>query len=515
MKILFIYPNLYAQIGFNYGVAYLSAVLKQHGHETGLLNINEKLGYSLDFERVGREVRAFEPDLIGFSAVTNQYKYVLRIAKFIKENFSIPLICGGIHATLAPEEVLQSGYFDFVCRGEGEYALLELIDKLGKGEDVFRIDNLCLVRDGKTIVNPVRPFVSFEKLPMKDYDVFNFQGMIDAKNGWVGIMASRGCPFNCTYCFNHRLVKLYQDDLGLSSRRGLNYIRQHPCRDVLGELEYLRSRYHGIKMFIFDDDLFTFNKPYLLDFCIAYKRKIGLPFVVNAHVKMMDEEMAWALKDAGCRIVKFGLESGSERIRRDVLNRPMGDEEIIRAFKVVEDAGIHTSAFVMIGLPYETREDLMMTINLLARIKPGRFRWAIFFPYVKTAAYELSREGGFIDREKMERLSGFTEESCLDFGPEHNGWIEKLQKIFPWYVNAAADLPASPLYQGLVKGVESLALPVWRDIKEKVISLDREISSLLLSQQNAHYAIRYEEFMAVRSDWLEGEEGGNYSQRPK
>ena len=506
MKVLFIYPNLYAQVGFNYGVASLSAVLKQHGHETALINVNEKLGYPLDLERIRRDIERFRPNLIGFSALTNQYKYVLQIAGFLKQNFSVPQICGGIHATLAPDEVLKSGCFDFVCRGEGEYALLELADRLEKGGDVSFIENIWIMKEGEIVRNPVRPFVRLEDLPRKDYEIFDFQKMIDAKDGWVGVMASRGCPFRCTYCFNHQMVNLYQDDLGISGK-ALNYIRHYPAEEVLKELEYLLSRYRSIKMFIFDDDLFTFNKSYLMEFCKKYRERVGLPFVVNVHVNMIDGEMASALKDAGCRIVKFGLESGSERIRREILNRPMKDEEIVRAFHAVEQAGIHTSAFVMIGLPHETRKDLMMTIDLLARIKPGRFRWAIFFPYVNTAAYEISRKGGYIDFEKMERLSGFTEESCLDFGPEHNGWIEKLQKIFPWYVNARMETSSSRFYQTLVKGAEALPLETWREIKDKIIPLDREISSLLLAQQKEHYAIRYEEFMAVRSDWLEDEAG--------
>jgi hypothetical protein len=157
----------------------------------------------------------------------------------------------------------------------------------------------------------------------------------------------------------------------------------------------------------------------------------------------------------------------------------------------------------MIGLPHEAREDVMMTIDLLARIKPGRFRWAIFFPYVNTVAYEICKRGGFINFEKMENLSGFTEESCLDFGPEHNAWIEKLQKIFPWYVNARTKTDSSPFYQSLVKSAEKLPIESWRTIKEKIISLDREISIFLSAQNKEHYAIKYEEFMAVRSDWRE------------
>lgn len=482
-------------------MASLSSVLKQHGHETALINVNEKLGYPLDLHRIREDVERFQPHLIGFSAITNQYQYVLQIAKYLKQKFSLPQICGGIHATIAAEEVLKSGCFDFVCRGEGEGALLELVEALEKGGDVTKIANLCFMKDGKIIKNPVRPFLRLEELPRKDYEIFDFQKMIDAKNGWVGIMASRGCPFSCSYCFNHQMVSMYRKDLGVSGK-ALNYIRHHPVEEVLEEIEYLLGRYHNIKTFIFDDDLFTFDRSYLLRFCREYK-KIGLPFVVNAHVKMIDSEIALALKDAGCRIVKFGLESGSERIRKQILNRHMKNEEIVRAFQIVEDVGIHTSAFVMIGLPYETKEDLMMTIDLLAQIRPGRFRWAIFFPYVNTSAYELSRRGGFINFEKMKNLSSFTEESCLDFGPEHNAWIEKLQKIFPWYVNSRMETSASSFYQNLLKSVEELPIETWREIKDRIIPLDREISTYLQSKRQEHYAIRYEDFMAVRSDWQE------------
>ncbi|MFQ6079142.1 MAG: cobalamin-dependent protein, partial [Thermodesulfobacteriota bacterium] len=120
MHVLFIYPNLNAQIGFNYGVAFLSAVLRRHGHVTRLLNINESLGYPLDLERVVSDVKAFSPDLVGFSVVSNQFQYALEIAKAIRSHTEAPFVCGGIHATMAPHEVLKMGIFDYVCLGEGE-----------------------------------------------------------------------------------------------------------------------------------------------------------------------------------------------------------------------------------------------------------------------------------------------------------------------------------------------------------------------------------------------------------
>ena len=236
MKVLFIYPNLYAQIGFNYGIAFLSAVLKQDSHSTKLLNINEKLGYPLDIERILDDIRAFSPELVAFSIVTNQIQYALKIARAIKREFNIPIICGGIHPTFTPDQLLESGLFDAVFLGESEGALKDYVQALEAGEEDFSsIHNLCYKKGKEIIKNPLYPFIPLETLPQKDYEIFDFQKMIDSKNGWVGLMASRGCPFRCTYCFNHQMIKLYKEGLGRPVSK-LNYVRHHPLEDVIGEI---------------------------------------------------------------------------------------------------------------------------------------------------------------------------------------------------------------------------------------------------------------------------------------
>jgi radical SAM superfamily enzyme YgiQ (UPF0313 family) len=502
MRILFIYPNLHAQIGFNYGIAYLSAVLRQNGHITRLLNINENLGYPLDISRIREDVEAFSPDLVGFSVVSNQLQYALEIAKGLRAHIEAPFVCGGIHATMAPRDVLQTGLFDYACVGEGEGALLELVQTLEKDGDTSTIKNIWLRKNGRIIENRVRPFHPLEGLPRKDYEIFDFQKMIKAKHGWVGAMTSRGCPFRCTYCFNHRLVDIYRNDTGPSPAR-LNYLRHHPIQDVIGELEVLLQHYEGIRMFIFDDDLFTFDRGYVHEFCQAYEKRIPIPFVCNAHVKVFDHAIAKSLKEAGCRIVKFGLESGSERVRREILNRPMSDRDVINAFKAADEYGLHTSAFVMIGLPGESIDELYATVDLLVAIRPGRFRWSIFFPYPGTVAHEIAEERGLIDTEKMQTLSNFTEESCLDFGEQQNLLIDKMATAFSWFVNGRGGLPASTIYRELVSKIEGMDKKIWGRARETVNAADREISAFLTHAGTEHYAVRYNQFMGVRSDWLD------------
>lgn len=500
MKVLFIYPNINSQVGFNFGLAFISAMLKAHGHDTRLLNLNEKLDRLPTDEEIRAFVEDFKPGLIGISAVTPQYRSALKIARLIKNFSDVPIVLGGVHATLVPEEALKEDCFDYACVGEGEEAVLELVERLEGGRDTTTIANIWAKKAGRAIPNNVRPFVGLSRLPRKDYALFNMQKLIDTEDGWVRLMTSRGCPFRCTYCFNHRIVDRYRQETGRPQAE-LGYIRQHPLEEVFGEIEYLQGHYQGIKMFIFDDDVFTLDKAYLKEFCQHYRRVTPLPFVVNAHVRAFDEERARMLKEAGCAIVKFGLESGSERIRREVLHRPMTNQEIERAFELAHKYGLHTSAFIMIGLPYEGKREVMETVELLARIRPGRFRWSIFYPFPRTEAYEMSLKGGYIDFEKMQSLENFTEASCLNFGHEHNLFISKLQRTFPWFVNKYSSNSMASLYTTLTTTVQDMSTEAWQDFREKVPTIDKELSALLKKAHCEHYSFRYNSFTAVKSDW--------------
>jgi len=500
MNVLLIYPNINSQVGFHFGIVFISAVLKKHGHDTKLINLNEKLAKLPDDKEIQRIIEEYRPGLIGFSSVTTQYQYTLKIAKFIKGFCDIPIVCGGIHATMVPEEVIREECFDYACVGEGEEAVLELADNVEKGADTRRIANIWSKDNGKVISNNVRALPKLDELPRKDYELFDFQGMIDAEGGWVRLMTSRGCPFKCTYCFNHSIVERYKDETG-SSAKDLSYIRRHDVDEMMDEINYLLNNYKNITTFIFDDDIFTSNKTYLKEFCRKYKEKVKIPFVANAHIRAFDDERAKLLKDAGCMIIKFGLESGSERIRRVILKRPMTNEEIIRAFESAHKHNLHTSAFVMFGLPYETKEEILETVKLLSVIKPGRFRWSIFYPFPRTEAYEISKKGDFINFDKMKTLDNFMDDTCLDFGEEHNLFISRLQRAFPWYVNMYGNNSSKELFSVLIKMIEKIPSHVWEDIKDFVMPYDKEISKQLKLANVGHYAIKYNSFTAVNSKW--------------
>ncbi len=495
MRILFIYPNINTQIGFNYGISYISGLLKQEGIETYLLNINEKLGFSLDHNRIRRDILSIEPDLIGFSVLTNQYKYALEIARNIKEYSDVPILFGGIHATMDPHETLSQTCIDYICLGEGEEALLELIRK-GSPQGV---KNMGYKPKGLPFIEPLRPFTDITKLPFKDYEIFDFQRIIDAKDGWVGLTASRGCPFRCTYCLNHKIIGLYKEHGHLPKY----YIRRHTVDQMIAEIDYLLSRYRGIKTFIFDDDIFTFDKIWLREFTEQYKKMTAIPFVCNAHARVFDAETAGYLKDAGCRIVKFGLESGSDRIRRNVLHRYMSNKDIEDAFRVAHAFGIHTSAFVMMGLPHETIPDIKETMKLLARIQPGRFRWSLFFPFVGTKAYEIAEKSDQINFEKMKQLDNFTDETCMVLGEETDLYVDKVKTLLCTFVNGYADIDGEERYRDVVKRIEILDEKAWREEKDTLIKEIDAINKIMEEKGKLHYTVKYNPFMGVRSDWTD------------
>ena len=185
MKILFLYPNAGSQLGFNYGIAHLSAVLKQAGHDVALWQLCDGIEPLPSEEQFVNRLRQESADIIGFSVVTNQWPYAKKLAAWAREATDVPLVCGGIHTMAAAEEILKSHLFDFIIRGEAEEAFAEFIDMLSKSQDPSDVKNLGYLQNGEVRLNPLRPLPDLKFLPFKDYDIFDFQKIVDAKNGWV------------------------------------------------------------------------------------------------------------------------------------------------------------------------------------------------------------------------------------------------------------------------------------------------------------------------------------------
>lgn len=401
MKIHFIYPDMnnFGTGSVQQGIASISAVLKSNDHKTSLQHVIVKPSK----QEFIKDINKISPDLVCFSSTTNQHNFVKLFSLWIKEELNIPILCGGVHTTLSPEEVIADDNIDIICIGEGEYPLFELANNLEDGKTIDNINNLWIKNDNKIIKNPLRTLIpNLDRLPFPDYDLFDY-GKVLARNNYTAIfMAGRGCPFNCTYCSNHALRAIYQD-------KG-PYIRHKSVDYLLQEIENITERYN-VKRIAFNDDTFTLSSKWTKEFCEKYPKRFNFNFSCNARADIINKKTFPLLKDAGCDMINFGIESGSEWLRKNVLKRDMTNNQIIEAFNNSKKLGMKTYSYSMIGIPFETPVMVQETINLNKLVSPDIMQVSIFYPYPQTELWRICKENGFLTEK---HLTNYFEESPLN-----------------------------------------------------------------------------------------------------
>ena len=401
MRVLFIYPDVGTMLSpeYQHGIGMLVSVLKQAGVECRVLYLHEEPGD----EKLVEEARQFSPGLIGFSAATNQYPTAVRYARLLKDALDVPLIIGGVHAGLAPDSVMAESAFDMLCVGEGEGPIVDLVEALEKDEDFSNIPNLWVRRKEETIKNAPRRLVEdLDSLPFPDRGSFDFENILSAQQS-ASLLSGRGCPFNCAYCANEGLRRLYQG-------KG-KYVRRRSVDNVFAEMSKLSGAY-DIQKWHFHDDIFTLDREWVRDFCERYPGRSSIPFDVNVRVETVDRDMLSMLADAGCEWIQVGVESGSERVRGEIMGRPMEEERILKVFKDARELGLRTWSFNMVGLPGETPEDARATYELNRRLCPDHMQVSVFNPYPGTRLFDECRERGVLTGEN--RPGYFVPETVLD-----------------------------------------------------------------------------------------------------
>lgn len=396
MKILFIYPDIRGHKYFHQGIAWISSVLKESGHKTSLIYAT----HDIKIDDVIEEAKKHRPDIIAFSSTTNQYPFVKKVADSLKD-MEIPMVCGGIHATLVPSEVISD--MNFVCVGEGEFPMLELVDGLEQGKNVENIKNIWSKSGKEIIKNEIRPLISdLNTLPFPDRELFNYRALLKENGYCAELLAGRGCPYACTYCCNHALRKLY---IGKGS-----YVRMRSVDNVLGEIKEVVQRYKA-KSLWFYDDTFTMFPKWVEEFSKKYRNEFDLPFACNGRVENLNAEIISNLKSAGCSMMGIGVETGNEWLRETILKRKISNSRIIDGFRMVKEAGIEANAFYMVGLPFEKPDMIEDTLKLNNIIDPNGIQCTVFYPYRGTEAYDICKENGFLTGEH--RYSYFDPESVL------------------------------------------------------------------------------------------------------
>jgi anaerobic magnesium-protoporphyrin IX monomethyl ester cyclase len=369
------------------GPAYMAAFLRQHGHEVDFFRA--KIG--MDLDDVVAKIARHGPELIGLSLTSRQWLRGAAIASALRINHNIPVIAGGLHPTFAPEETLARTGIDFVCLGEGEEALLELVDALERGESGQGIKNIWLKGSQRPELRvPISPL---DRLP------FMARDLLDEHHGCVHVCTQRGCPFPCTYCAARTTSDLYE---GIA-----DYGRRRSPENVLAEISQLKETGAGYVIFL--DDTFTIHHPWVKDFCQRYKAKLHLPFSLHARVETVSKSLLECLAAAGCAHITYGIESGSERIRRDVLQRPVTNELFRDVFRWTKEAGIMVTANYMLGIPGETRDDLAATLLLAKELEAFDFGYFIFYPYPGTSLYQTCQNKGYLPADFWTRSANHRE----------------------------------------------------------------------------------------------------------
>ena len=428
MKVLLVYPMHIRAFEQPLGLLYVSSVLKQYGHEIIFLKLTQQEDWTFEKDSSGVERRFIEnlnhlkPSIVGISLLSTNFHRGRFFARWVKKNSDAKVVLGGAGPTVEPERMLSQSAADFLCMGEGEYATLDLVQAVEEGRDATRIANIWAKQNGNIIRNDVRPLVEeLDTIPFADREFI--QDEFESGNiEWANFVSSRGCPYQCTYCHNPYLQKLYRG-------KG-RFVRKRSIENLIEELNYVKSNY-GINGVTFSDDTFTIDSKRVLEFCKKYSKEIGLPFQCQTRADHVSKEILHTLKDAGCRQVNVGLEAGNVRQRNKVLKRSMSSDQILSAISDAKKVGMKVSTFNIIGAPYETEETIWETIYLNRLAQPDIATHTIFMPLAGSEAKEICVREGWNIREINEGYYGavFLEQPSIS--PQK---LIAYQQVFDLYV---------------------------------------------------------------------------------
>ncbi|MFH1257083.1 MAG: radical SAM protein [Candidatus Diapherotrites archaeon] len=379
MKLVFLQSDPFTKVG----VMTISAVLKAAGHETGLfIDSAEK--------NIVESALNAKPDVVAFSGASGAHHWDFAKAREIKEKApKVKVLFGGPHATYYPE-IIEEKFIDFVCVGEGEYAIRELLDALEKGKDASKIKNIWVKKGKKVFRNPLRKLVEdLDLLPFPDRDLYYKYDFLK-KQPKKDFLFSRGCPYQCTFCFNQDYKRIYEG-------RG-KYVRFVSPMKAIEEIKAARDAY-GLERLMIHDDLFIMNKKWFDEFIELYKKEVNLPFSCLARADLVTEEIAKKLREAGCSDVAVGIESGDEFVRNEVLKKNLKEESIIRGAALIKKNKMMLKTFNMMCMPGETLEAAWKTIDLNIKIKAD-FAWcSVLKIYPKTWLANYAIENGYLDKD--------------------------------------------------------------------------------------------------------------------
>jgi len=407
------------------GLRGLSSFIKSKGYECemiflpdykALLNYDPQFGRPYEQSLMDDVVQACsDSDVVGIGVMSNFFDHAVQLSENLRKNLAAPVIWGGIHPTVAPDESLN--YCDMVCVGEGEYAMLNLLRAMEQKRDYHSIKNLWFKTNGALQKNQLEPLIfDLDSLPFQDYDYeTHYTASKDGKrllrmtyeiqkdqivNGMhicdglcvYQTITTRGCPHACAYCCHSALRKLSRNQKAL---------RRRSTENVIQELEHTKQRMPYVELVLFaDESMPAMPDRRLKHFCEEYKRKIGLPFFVQVSPPFMTETKIDYLVDAGMRCVQMGIQTGSEEVNRVYYHRHISNDEVRKGAELLnkhKDRICPPVYDIILDNPYETREDVLKTVRLLIELpRPYVIQFFSLTFYPGTEIYERAKADGII-----------------------------------------------------------------------------------------------------------------------
>jgi anaerobic magnesium-protoporphyrin IX monomethyl ester cyclase len=379
MKIAFV-QHLYYEF---LGLGYLYSAIKDLAHDAELFIIPN------DKSKEIADLIDFRPDLIAFSCTTGQHLISISIAKEAKERLrAAKVLLGGPHPTFFPD-VIKEDPIDMIMRGESEISFRDLVVRMAEGEDFTSVNNLWIKDKGEIIKKDVGPLIEdLDTLAFPNRSLF-YKKYPFLNKSQKAVIGTRGCPYRCSFCFNHAFLKLYRG-------KG-KAVRYRTARNVIEEIVWLRNKFR-LRTVLFNDDTLIINKSWFLELMKCYRTmEVKLPFTCLIRADIADEEIISALKDSGCVCAMFGIETGDEDLRNGVLQKKMSDEQIIRTARFLKKYRIKFRTYNILGFPEETLAQAYKTIDINRRIKTDYPWCSLFQPYPGTELGEYAREKGLME----------------------------------------------------------------------------------------------------------------------
>jgi len=421
MKILFVFKseNFLVPIG----LCAISAIAHRDGHEIYLSETNSED----PLERIAK----LKPDVVAYSSSTGEAKHYIWLNQKIKERFpDVFTIMGGPHPTFYPDMIHETT-LDAICIGEGEEAFVDILQSLSSGNTISGIPNIFTQSNAPfTVRNLVE---DLDSLPFPDYNLL-YNNTEMGKYPLKSFMASRGCPYNCTYCFNTAWRKIYRG-------RG-KVVRRHSVDYVIEDIQRVKEKW-PLSNVKFQDDIFIYRADdWLEEFSRKYKQHIGLPFFILIRCDLLNGDMAKLLKYAGCHTISMSIEAGNPQIRNEMLKRRMSDEQIITAHRLCEKYGISTFTNCILGLPETTIAQDIESLDLCLKSGVTWAEFPIFYPFPKTELGDQVINMGMYTPDYSKMHTSYQNASILNCFTEKEkkiqmnmGMLASVAVVFPWLRN--------------------------------------------------------------------------------